>query len=135
MKKYQALFLIFVLFGCTTAKESESQGTYTNQKNEVTTANIKWQDDKIMEIELDETTGDTTKKAKGESYGMKAASTIGKEWNEQAMFLEKYIETNGYEKIEVDEEGKAKNEDILTGCTMSIDGFMKAIDDAKAKKE
>ena len=66
---------------------------------------------------------------------MKDASAIGKEWDEQVRFLEKYIEKNGMQNIQMDEEGKAVNEDIRSGCTISIDKFIKAIEDAQKNME
>ena len=85
-------------------------------------------------VELDETTEDTTKKTLGDAYDMKPASAIGKNWNEQIAFLETYIVTNGIDQIRLNEEGKAENEDILTGCTISIDSYLKAVQDAQAKR-
>lgn len=131
MKKTSLLLLSLLLFGCSQPTIKEAKGTYENSKGEVTTANIKMQDEKLQEVELDESTKDRTKKTLKEEYGMKAASSIGKEWYEQAMFFEDYVEKNGLDKITLDDEGKATNEDILTGCTIKIDGFIKAIDDAQ----
>lgn len=135
MKKIGLFALLLCLCGCGSSQKKEAEGTYTNTKGETTTALVKWDGDKIKEVEIDETTGDTTKKKEGENYNMIVASSIGKEWNEQVAFLENYIKSNGTEKIELNDEGKATNEDIMTGCTISIDGFLKAIDDAKAKAE
>lgn len=135
MKKIGLFALLFCLCGCGSSQKKEAEGTYTNTKGETTTALVKWDGDKIKEVEIDETTGDTTKKKEGANYNMIVASSIGKEWNEQVAFLENYIKSNGTEKIELNDEGKATNEDIMTGCTISIDGFLKAIDDAKAKAE
>ena len=39
------------------------------------------------------------------------------------------------QNIQMDEEGKAVNEDIRSGCTISIDKFIKAIEDAQKNME
>lgn len=130
MKKIYVIAVLICLCGCT-SKVREGIGTHTNAKNEVTSVQLKMEDETIKEVEIDETTGDTTKKALGADYNMKQASIIGKEWNEQVQFLEQYIQKHGIDTIKLDEEGKATNADILTGCTIAIDGFLDAIEDAK----
>lgn len=130
MKRLLCLIPLCLLCACSSSIK-EGKGTFTNTKGEQTTANIKMQKDKIKEVELDETYQDTTKKTLGSDYHMKDASAIGKEWDEQVRFLEAYIETNGIEDIQLDEEGKAVSEDIRSGCTISIDKFIKAIADAQ----
>lgn len=126
--------LLAVLCGCSKTEQTESVGTYKNAKGETSSAKVTFEDDKIIKVELDETTGDTTKKALKDQYDMREASAIGKNWDEQIAFLESYIKRNGIEDIKLDDSGKATNEDILTGCTISIDGYIKAIEDAKKKK-
>ena len=79
-----------------------------------------------------------TKSERGTDYGMKGASQIGKEWNEQAAAFEAFcigkttaeiaaVETMDYHG------GKAPNTgtDLAAGCTITIDGPLAAI--AKAK--
>ena len=104
MKYLGIASFIILLTACTNMSIQQVEGTYTNTKGEVTTATVKFQ-----------------------------ASTISKEWNEQVMFLEKYIQQNGVDKIQTDDEGKATDIDILTGCTMSIDNFLKALQNAQEK--
>lgn len=133
MKKMFMIALLTILCGCGKEDKVESEGTYQNAKGETTTAKVTFVDDKIKEIYLDETTGDTTKKTLKDAYDMREASAIGKNWDEQVAFLESYIKRNGIEKIQLDASGKAMNEDILTGCTISIDGYIKAIENAKSK--
>lgn len=62
---------------------------------------------------------------------MKQASKIGKEWYEQIDFLEKYIEKKGVDSIKLNKEGKAENNDVTSGCTIRIDGFLKAVKEAE----
>lgn len=129
MKNIMFAALLVCLCACSSSVK-EGTGTHTNTKGEVTTVNLKMDGDNIKEVEIDETTGDTTKKKLGPEYHMKQASTIGKEWNEQVQYLEQYIQKNGIDKIQLNDEGKATNEDVLTGCTIAIDGFLDAIQGA-----
>lgn len=73
-----------------------------------------------------------------EDYGMKKASPIGKEWNEQAdAFAEYCIGKTADEVmgIAVTEEGVAADEDLAASCTVHIGGFQaivaKAVENAK----
>ena len=135
MKKTMLCAILVLLCGCSSNTTKEATGSYTGKKGETTTAKVKWEKDAIKEVEFDETTGDTTKKKLGAEYNMKQASGIGKEWNEQVMFLEKYIEQNGMENLQMNAEGKSENPDVMAGCTISLEPFVKAIDDAKTKTE
>ena len=126
---------LLCLCACSTTTKTTSEGSYTNAKGAVATAKLEWENDQMVAVELDETTENTTKKALGEAYDMKQASAINKNWNEQIAFLENYIVANGIDQIQLNEEGKAVNEDILSGCTISIDSYLKAVQDAQAKHE
>ena len=133
MKVWIIMLGLLVLMGCSNETIVESEGTYTSAKGEVTSAKITLDGDQIKTLELDETTNGTSKKSLGSDYDMTQASAIGKNWNEQIAFLENYIVKNGLDQIELNEEGKAENEDIRVGCTISIEAYLKAIQDAKAK--
>jgi len=134
MKKVLILGLGMLLCACSASQTLESEGTYTSSKGEITTAKVTFEGDKIKKIELDETTGGTSKKSLGDSYDMTQASGIGKNWKDQVAYLEDYIEKNGMDAITVNEEGKAENEDLKSGCTISIDAYLKAIQNAKDKQ-
>ncbi len=61
-----------------------------------------------------------TKKELGEKYGMKAASGIGKEWDEQAAALEEYVIGKTAEEvagIAVDDTTKPTDVDLVAGVT------------------
>lgn len=121
---------VLILCGCSgNTVEKEGIGTYTNENEEITTAKVKLKNDNLVEVSLDETAKgkDKTKKELGEEYGMKQASTIHKEWNEQIAYLEKYIAKNGIDNIKVGSDGKAENADVRTGCTIRVDNYIKAI--------
>lgn len=71
-----------------------------------------------------------TKKELGTDYNMKAASGIGKEWDEQALFLEEYFVGMTVEELEgipVDEDSYPTDEDVITGATIKIDKYQEAI--------
>lgn len=78
----------------------------------------------------------TTKKTLGAEYGMKAASEaagIGKEWDEQAQAYDEYLvgkDADAISNIELDEKGKATDADLVTGATITIDGFIAATEEA-----
>lgn len=89
-------------------------------------------------ITSDLTAGVKTKRQIGDDYGMKKASSIGKEWYEQAASMEEYLvgktakEVTG---IAVDDSGKATDPDLLAGVTMSVNGYqataVKAVENAR----
>ena len=128
MKKITVLLLgvCMLLSGCAKSEQKEGTGTYTNANGETTTAKVTLKDGKISKDK------DKTKKELGADYHMKTASGIGKEWNEQVKFFENYVAKHGIEKLELKDNGKAANADVISGCTISVEGFVKAIADAKA---
>jgi len=75
----------------------------------------------------------STKKELGDSYGMKAASDIGKEWYEQAQAFEQYAvgktvdEING---IETDEGGYVQEDTLKASVSISISDFQAAVSKA-----
>ena len=125
----------FMLFGCGSKEEKEMEGvgTNTNDSGETTTAKVTFKGNKIDEVDIDETAKgkDTTKKELKDAYNMKQASPIKKEWYQQVEFFEDYVEKNGIDKIKLNADGKAENDDVKSGCTISVDGFIKAIEAAK----
>ncbi len=125
MKKLCFLMLAFALVACSSggSNETEKTGkaeTTKDEKGNYATAEVTMKGDKITNISLDEFKEGKSKKELGATYKMKAASSIGKEWDEQIVALEKYIVKHGLDKIQLSEDGKATNEDVLTSCTMSI---------------
>ncbi|MDO4488538.1 MAG: hypothetical protein Q4B67_05580 [Eubacteriales bacterium] len=67
-----------------------------------------------------------TKVQLGDEYGMRKASAIGKEWNEQAAAFSAYVtgktvaDVNG---IAVTEEGKATDADLTASVTVKLGAF------------
>lgn len=72
----------------------------------------------------------SSKNELGEAYGMKAASSVGKEWNEQAEALAQYAVGKTVEELKngaVDETGVAKDADLAASATMYIGSFVDQI--------
>ena len=133
MKKLAALVLLcgVVLAGCSSAKEGSASVTGSN--GDVTTATLKVDGEKITSVSIDtkQKDSDKTKKELKEQYNMKKASPIKKEWYEQVLTLENYIKENGVDAIKLNNEGKATNEDLVTGCTISISDMVDAVKEAQ----
>ena len=86
---------------------------------------------KITSVYFDETNKDTTKKAMGYDYNMKAYGGTPYEWFEQIEFLEKAIVDNqGVDFIKLDDKGKT---DAVSGCTITISQFVDTFNNAIAK--
>lgn len=74
-----------------------------------------------------------TKNELGEKYGMKEASGIKKEWNEQATAFAKYVEgmtVDEVKGIKVDEQNYPTAPDLKASVTISIGGFIKGLEKA-----
>ena len=108
------------------AGETEKTATVEN----VTATVTKDESGKIVKVVIDEFDDEgVSKKDLGEEYGMKDASSIGKEWNEQIEFLENYIVENGIDAVKVNADGYAE-EDVKTGCTVYIASYLDAVKQA-----
>ena len=61
---------------------------------------------------------------------MSAVSSIGKSWIEQADAFGEYLMGKTAEevrKVETDSDGYAKDADLLSGCTIKVDGYREAV--------
>lgn len=134
MKKLLVLFAsVLMLAGCGNSEPTKTgtAKTAADDKGDYATAEITLKGDKVESITLDQTKEGKSKKELGADYGMKGTSPIGKEWDEQVKFLEEYIVKNGLDKVELDEKGYPKNDDVLAGCTINISTLMEAANSAK----
>jgi ribosomal protein L7Ae-like RNA K-turn-binding protein len=78
-----------------------------------------------------------TKNELGQAYGMKKASKIGKEWNEQAAAFAKYVTGKTPDQvanIAVNKEGHATGSDLLASVTIGIIDFQAALAKAAANR-
>lgn len=133
MKKLVVLMAsVFMLAACGSSSETVkgTAETAKDEKGNYASAAIELQDGKVVSIDLDEYKEGKSKKELGADYNMKPKSKIKKEWNEQVEFLESYIKKNGLEKVELNDKGYAKNDDVLAGCTININSMMEAANTA-----
>lgn len=83
------------------------------------------------ELTADLTAEIKSKKELGADYGMKKASAIGKEYDEQIAALEAWCIGKTVEEA-VTKMGAGDDADLLAGCTMSVDGYSAALTKAAA---
>ena len=71
-----------------------------------------------------------SKRQKGDSYPLAAVSGLGKGWTEQADAFSRWL--NGktpdeVKAVETDDDGKPKDADLLSSCTIAVDGYRDAV--------
>ncbi len=74
----------------------------------------------------------------GDGYGMRAASSIQKEWNEQAAAFAAYCSGKTLEEVKampVTESGAPADADLAAGCTMGTYNFLPGIEAAVANAQ
>ncbi len=74
-----------------------------------------------------------TKNELKDEYGMKKASSIGKEWYEQAEALSEYVVGKTVDEVKgiaVNEKGAPADSELATSVTVSIGGYIEAIETA-----
>ena len=84
-------------------------------------------------ISTDLTTAPKTKQELGYDYGMKKASGIGKEWFEQADAFAEYVKGKSAAEVKgiaVDEEGKAKDADLISSVTVRVGSLIALVEKA-----
>lgn len=92
-------------------------------------------------VTSDKTAEVKTKDELGDAYGMKKASAIGKEWNEQAAAFASYVTGKTLDQVKgiaLDDEGHATAAEITASTTVHVGDFIniieKAASTAKAAK-
>lgn len=86
---------------------------------------LKMKDGKIIEISIDEITGETTKKAMKEDY--KLPDTAVDTWANQVKVLEDAILNQGIDALQTDTDGRLMNADLKSGCTIQVENYLKTV--------
>ena len=79
-----------------------------------------------------------TKRQKGEDYPLAAVSSLKKGWAEQADTFGDFLTgktPDEVKKLATDDDGKPKDADLLSSCTIAIDGYRDAVAKACANAE
>ncbi len=74
-----------------------------------------------------------TKVELGDDYGMKKASTIGKEWYEEIAALEAWMVGKTIEQVKaigVNADGEVTEADLISSVTVSVGDYIKAVEKA-----
>ncbi|MGM0652094.1 MAG: hypothetical protein ACQES4_04835 [Bacillota bacterium] len=86
------------------------------------------------QVTSDPTAEYPTKKELGDDYGMRKASDIEKEWDEQIEALEEWIVGKTVDEVLalplVDDEGSPDDPDLRTSVTMTVSGYFEALAEA-----
>lgn len=94
-------------------------------------ANVKFNTEGVITSDL--TAEVLTKNELGDDYGMRVASSIGKEWNEQVAAFAEYVVGKTVDEVSgiaVSEDGKATDADLAASVTVSIGNFVALIEKA-----
>lgn len=126
---------LLLMAGCAGNGETKSaEATKKTDSGEIK-AVVEMKDNKVTSVSIDETADGASKKEKKDDYGMKGNSSIQKEWYQQIAYFENYLVKNGSDDLKYDDQGRAVNADVLSGCTISIEKYVDVYEDAKAKAE
>lgn len=109
----------------------DAEGKITSSIIDATQANVTFS--KEGKITSDINAAYPTKNEIGDGYGMRAASGIGKEWNEQARAFADYIvgkTINEVSGIAVNEKGAPSSEDLSSSVTVKIGNLLTVIEKA-----
>lgn len=142
MRKCLVYLMCVLLSGCACAKTPSSTPAPTPSANSTTAAKkavdvtgeqtqfgtpivtLSMKDGKITEISIDEIYGESTKKKMKDSYQLPESAVAP--WSEQIKFLEDFILKNGV-NVQTDQNGKAVDSDLLSGCTIQIENYLKTV--------
>lgn len=94
--------------------------------------------DKTGKITSDVKAEQKSKNELGDAYGMKKASKIGKEWNEQAAAFAKYVTGKTADQVKgiaVSKEGKATDAELTASVTVHVTDFVTILDKAAANAQ
>ena len=133
----------------TSVENTPKEGEDTTAEFDTTVASVVLEGDVIKAVYFDvaqdkakydamghvtsDNTSAMTKKELGDDYGMKKASKIGKEWYEQIEALENWATGKTVDEVlgmKTNEKGGTEDEDLMTGCTIGVGSFQKALEKA-----
>ncbi len=97
-----------------------------------TIANVIYKGDEIFKVLLDTVrpAGGLSSKEHFDEYGIKPLSSLDKEWWEEVVFFQTWVEQNGLDALQLDETGHAVNADVISGATINLSYYVDAIQDA-----
>lgn len=148
MKKCCLFLSLVLLCGCACTKQDQPSPTpspipsptsepqvkkavdVTGEETQFGTpiVSLTMKDGKITEISIDEITGESTKKQMKDSYQLPESAVAP--WIDQIAYLENYILKHDVQSIQTDANGKAVDSDLLSGCTIQIDNYLKTVIEA-----
>lgn len=111
-----------------TASTFAEDGVITSSLIDASQTNINF--DATGKITTDLAAALQSKNELGDAYGMKSASSIGKEWNEQADAFSKYVVGKTSEEVSgiaVDADGHATDADVTASVTVGIAEFQTVV--------
>jgi hypothetical protein len=111
-----------------TAVTTDDQGVITSCIIDSLQGNVSF--DAAGAITSDTASPVQSKNALGEAYGMKGASALGKEWNEQAAGFAEYVKGKTAEQvagINLDDSGKAADADLLSAATVTVSPMVQVV--------
>ena len=120
------------IYSTCTAVTRDASGKITSCIIDASQANVNF--DKTGKITSDIKSPVSTKDELGEAYGMKKASAIGKEWNEEAAAFAQYVTGKTVAEVQgiAVSEGKATGADLTASVTIHITDFQAVIAKAAA---
>ena len=118
----KTLILLAAALLCACSANVKKEAVSKEGDNEIRVA-VEINGADVVSVSIDETEEGVSKKELGDEYGLKRASGIGKEWDEQIAFLESYLAAHGAQDLLYDAQGRALNADVLSGCTISIQKY------------
>ena len=89
--------------------------------------------DENGKLTTDKATEFLSKNELGDGYGMRKASSIGKEWNEQAAAFAAYCVGKTLEEVKnmpVNDKNKPADVDLAASCTLAVSEFLPGVEDA-----
>ncbi len=99
----------------------------------IDTAQTRVQFDEDGQVTSDRAAEYPTKKELGDDYGMRAASPIEREWDEQIADLEAWMVGKTVDEIkalDLLDDGAPDDPDLVTSVTITVTGYLKALEEA-----